>query len=160
MSPAPHSWWASWREVEILPQAANLRHFCLGRAHSEQQVQQVSGYTFSKTHVRHRCSPINLKSGENSMCVRFNLSSHKPHPRLKFLQGPCRKQCLAPLCASPECLTEVWENTNNSPLGRVGKKKKTELAIQAGKGTGMPVCKIIRVHDSLPLPLPTSALSV
>lgn len=42
-------------------------------------------------------------------------------PRLKFLQGPCRNRCLAPLCASPECLAEVWEKTDNSPLGRENK---------------------------------------
>lgn len=113
----------------------------------------VSGLAFRNTHARRRCSPI--KSGENPMWVWFNLGSPKPHPRLKFLQGPCRKQCLTPLCASPECLTEVWEKTNNSPSSGRGKKKKKqhpELAIQAGKGTGVPVCKIIPMQDSLPPP--------
>lgn len=95
----------------------------------------------SGTLVKGRCS-IPLKSGENSVHVWFNSCSPKPHPRLKSPQGPLP----VPLC-QPECLPEVWENTSNNPFGR----RKTELAIQADHGIGVPVCKITRVRW-LPLP--------
>lgn len=104
----------------------------------------VSGLAFRNTHARRRCSPI--KSGENPMWVWFNLGSPKPHPRLKFLQVPCRKQCLTPLCASPECLTEVWEKTNNSPSSGRGKKKTTTPWI-SNSGRQRDWCASLQNHS-------------